>query len=289
MADNDNQDGDMKMKLKLLYFNLRARGEVLRFLLIHSQLDWEDVLVPMNDWVDGQFDNDSIPPGRTGKKQLPVLSITSQAPLAIPDEYTTTTTTTTSAETTTLIAESIDIAKWIAKQCDSPLLGSTPELSAKAERIFSYSDVGESSQRLGYVNPLLNYLPIEEVKKQLPVFLDELPHHLSFLSTEIGDGPYVCGTELTYVDFMVFHYIDNLCTLLGEENILDKACPNPNLRNYYDKMYRLPAISKRMMDRPLSGSGEVGIEGSIIHSVKAPSRLDFIKDVMKEKLGIGGN
>jgi glutathione S-transferase len=290
----DNDDADMTVKL--FYFNLRARGEVLRFLLIHSQMEWEDVLVPMSDWIGGKVDKDSLPPGRTGKKQLPVLSMTtsssSSSSLTAADDISDPsfdnqrTTTTTATETTTLISESLHIAKWIAGHCDPPLLASTPDLAAKAERIFLYSDVGGDSRRLGLLNPLLNYLPVEESAAQIPNFLDHLPEHLSYLSEEIGEGPYVCGSELTYVDFMVFHYIDNACTLFGEDNVLDRISSNSNLRNFYDKMYRLPAISRRMMNRPFSGSGEVGTEGSIIYSFKAPSRLSFIQTALNEKLGI---
>jgi glutathione S-transferase len=270
-------DGENIVSAKLMYFNLRARGEVLRFLLIHSGLEWEDVLVSVDDWMEGRFDKDSIPSGRTGKKQLPVLIITrgNASSEGEPTE---------NNDLDIMMPESLDIAKWIAARCDPPLLGSTPEANAKAERVFLYSDVGEP--RLGLVNPLLNVYPAEESSKQIPGYLEHLPQHLKVLSQAIGcgdnDGPYVCGSELTYADFMVFNILDNLCTLFGEDNILNKN--NPSLRAFYDKMYRLPAISKRLWERPLAGSGEVGRPKSIIYTTKVPSHLEFVQTAWKNKM-----
>lgn len=253
MSSNDVQ----RIKLKHYYFDLRALGEVSRFLLTHSRMDWEDCVVSIEDWISGRYDKDFLPAGRTGKTQLPVLSVTSDG-------------------ITELLPESHDIAKWIGKRCD--LLGSTSEMQTKAERIFEFC-----SKQWNIVDPTLNFDPIPEAAHRIPTLLESLPEMLASLSEEIQDGPYVCGTDLTYADFAVFHVLDNLCTLLGEDNVLETAAPNATLRTYYDKMYRLPAISGRMMERPLAGSGDVGRPGSIIHSTKTPSKLDFIQTAWKVK------
>jgi hypothetical protein len=49
------------------------------------------------------------------------------------------------------------------------------------------------------------------------------------------------------------------------------------LRMFYDHMYSLPAISGRLMERPLAGSGQVGMEGSIIYTTLVPSKLDMVR------------
>lgn len=244
--------------VKLHYFNLRARGEPVRFLLLHCRLDWDDALVPLDGWKDYK---ESLPPGRTGRRQLPVLEVSE-------------------GETTKMIPESLDIMQWIANKCDKDLLGKTPDDRAKAERFKLYSD--EGPVRLGIINPLLNWFTLEEVQPHLSEYLEHLPRHLKVLSDAIGEGPYLCGANLTYTDFEIFHLLDNACTLFGEDNVLNKI--TVSLRSFYDKMYRLPAISGRLHDRPLAGSGMVGRPGSIIFTTKVPSRLDFVQAAWKEKM-----
>ncbi|KAG7341644.1 Leg1 family protein [Nitzschia inconspicua] len=251
---------DSEATLKLYYFNLRALGEVIRFMLTHSRLEWEDCVVSIEEWDSGCFDKSFLPEGYTGQKRLPVLSITT-------------------GNTTRLMPESHDIAKWIAKQCEPSLLGSTTECQAKAERLFDFYN---NNSCTSIVDPVLNYFSIDDATSRLPKVVESLSEMLSFLSQEIQDGPYVCGRDLTYADFAIFHLLDNLCTLLGEDNVLETAAPDGTLRAFYDKMYRLPSISGRMLERPLAGTGEVGREGSIIYTSKAPSRLEFVQTVWKE-------
>lgn len=255
---------DKTLTLKLYYFNLRSRGEVLGFLLTHSRMEWENSVVSIEEWINGEFDKEFLPAGHTGAKQLPVLSITKD-----------------SETTTTLMPETHDIAKWIAERCEPCLLGTTTELQTKAERVFDFCN----SDKWTLADPTLNFFSVADASKHLPMVVESLGEIVAFLSAEIQDGPYVCGSDLTYADFAVFHLLDNLCTLLGEDNVLEVAPSNGTLRAFYDKMYRLPSISGRMMERPFAGSGEVGREGSIIYSTKAPSRLDFVQKAWNEKYG----
>ena len=37
--------------VKLLYFNLRARGEPLKMMLLHSGLVWENQLITFDEWL----------------------------------------------------------------------------------------------------------------------------------------------------------------------------------------------------------------------------------------------
>ena len=257
-TDDDSND----VTLKLYYWNLRARGEILRCILQHSRLEWEDCVVTREDWEAGKYD--FLPPGKTGKNLLPVLSII-----------------TSSNGNETLLPESHDIAMWIAERCEPTLLGQSTEMQEKARELWQHADVVQD-----YIDPILNWYSMEETKEKIRGYLKErFEKDLAFLSSEIGDGPYVCGFDLSYADFILFHVLDNLCTLFGEENVLDKAASDATLRTYYDNMYRQPAISGRMMERPLAGREEVGQPGSILYAVKAPSRLDFVRDAWKEHFG----
>ncbi|KAL3909140.1 MAG: hypothetical protein SGILL_008206 [Bacillariaceae sp.] len=267
--------------LKLNDFNLRGRGETLRFLLKHSRMEWEDCVVSIEGcWGEGRYNDDKgfiIPAGQqhtaTGKKrqqQLPVLAVTSAGSSRTAEVM--------------MISECHDIAKWIAERCDPSLLlapSSSTDMQGKLERMWKFVCTVQD-----VVDPVLNLYPLAEAREPIQKYLREkFLGDLVHFTMEIGDGPFVCGEDLTYVDFAVFCVLDNLGTLLGEENVLERAAPGPTLRNFYDKMYRLPAISGRMMERPLAGHQEVGGKVSIIYSTKAPSRLDFVQEAWKQKFG----
>jgi glutathione S-transferase len=244
---------DEQIKLKLYYFDLRAQGEVIRFLLSHSGMEWEDCVVSFKEWVSGRYDKDFLPVGLSGEKKLPVLSIAA-------------------GNATELMPETHDIAMWIAGQCEPSLLGPTPEMQSKAERIFEYCSTVWSD-----VDPVLNLFPVTETSPHITSIVARLPEVLGSLSKEIEESTYVCGSELTYVDLAVFHVLDNLSTLLGEDYVLQATVSGSPIRMFYDQMYSLPAISRRLMERPLAGSGQVGKEGSILYTTVVPSKLDIVR------------
>ncbi|KAL3914116.1 MAG: hypothetical protein SGILL_006228 [Bacillariaceae sp.] len=263
MSSSSNLDDD-NGTLKLYYWNLRARGEILRCMLQHSRLEWEDCVVARKDWEADKYD--FLPAGKTGEKLLPVLSITDS-----------------NGNDTTLLPESHDIARWIAERCEPTLLGQTPEMEEKCRKVWEYVDVAQD-----IIDPILNWFSMKETEEKIHTYLQEMiEENLLFLTREIGEGPYLCGADLSYADFIIFHLLDNMCTLFGEENVLEKAAVNDTLRTFYDKMYRLPAVSGRMMERPLAGREAVGQQGSILYSSKSPSRLGFIQNAWKEKFGNG--
>lgn len=95
---------------------------------------------------------------------------------------------------------------------------------------------------------------------------------------------FVDQSELTYVDFAVFHVLDNLSTLLEEGYGLLKVVPGATLRTFYDKMYRLPVISGPMMERPMAGFGEVGKVAWLIFTQKARSRLEVFRQLWLSRI-----
>ena len=51
LFDKDkNFDKISKMKLKLVYFNARGRGELARLIAAYGKLDFEDVRVDFHEW-----------------------------------------------------------------------------------------------------------------------------------------------------------------------------------------------------------------------------------------------
>lgn len=39
------------MSVKLTYFNLRGRGEIIRYLLKYGGIEFEDIRIPFEDWM----------------------------------------------------------------------------------------------------------------------------------------------------------------------------------------------------------------------------------------------
>ena len=78
------------MTLTLHYFPLRARAEPLKMILGHCKISYVDRQVPFAEWGAWKASG-SVPPGKTGGVQLPVLEL----------------------EDGTLLPESLDIAKHV--------------------------------------------------------------------------------------------------------------------------------------------------------------------------------
>ena len=253
--------------MKLYYFNLRARGEILRYLLTHSGIEWEDGLVSRDDWAGGTEESnrfkETIPAGRTGKKQLPVMEVTEKKEDGNGE-------TTKKTTKTWMMPESLDISKWIAERCTPSLIPESEDMQAKAERVFRYSDVGDDTSRFGLLNPILNRDPVEDAKETAIRFEKEhLSRHLEYLQQEIGEtndnGPYVCGQQLTYVDFMVFHYLNNACTLYGRDTVVGGS--SSILETYYDTMLNdVPAVQTWLKQRSQAGCQQVGTKSSLIYN-----------------------
>lgn len=118
--------------------------------------------------------------------------------------------------------------------------------------------------------------------------MDGLPKTLNHIAQELlgEDGPYFCGDELTYADFQIFHYLDNVCTLIGGIEVLEKLAgrEGEKLKAFINRMKGIPAIQQRLAERPQSGTGQVGVSGSIMHSVKVPCELPAVKESLAKAL-----
>ena len=120
------------MALTLHYFPLRARAEPLKMILGHCKISYVDRQVPFAEWGAWKASG-SVPPGKTGGVQLPVLEL----------------------EDVTLLPESLDIAKHVWTLAGKQVTGAADLLWAlndKRDGPFNSPDFVVA----GLVNPLLN-------------------------------------------------------------------------------------------------------------------------------------
>mmetsp|Transcript_50683 Transcript_50683/g.93701 ORF Transcript_50683/g.93701 Transcript_50683/m.93701 type:complete len:224 (-) Transcript_50683:302-973(-) len=156
-------------------------------------------------------------------------------------------------------------------------LGSTPEQQAKAEKIFLLSDTkncpfGHGHRNFGAANPLLNFYVVEDASKMLPGFLENIPIVFKYLAKELGDDPYFCG-DLTYADFCIFHFMDNIRTLDGGYTLsqMDDDAEKEKLEKFYNRMRDIDSVKRYLQERPRPGTQQVGNPaGSIIYAIKNP-------------------
>mmetsp|Transcript_30314 Transcript_30314/g.54895 ORF Transcript_30314/g.54895 Transcript_30314/m.54895 type:complete len:236 (+) Transcript_30314:99-806(+) len=234
--------------MKLHYLALRARGEPLRMLLAHAKVDYQYVSIPLSEW---SAIKETMPPGKTGARQVPVLEL----------------------DDGTLMPESLDIAKCICQQVadDSTrkmlLGGDHPEMAEEAVM----------STALLLINPLLNWFSVEEAEEKIPSFLASVPdaYKLIASTTMIGkNGPFCCGPDVSYGDFVIFHHLDLIRTLDGGATLAGHKA----MTAFWKRMNELPALQEYLATRETS----VGRPGSILETNQDPSMLASVQTAVKD-------
>eukprot|EP00929_Paragymnodinium_shiwhaense_P079489 TRINITY_DN41390_c0_g1_i2.p1 TRINITY_DN41390_c0_g1~~TRINITY_DN41390_c0_g1_i2.p1 ORF type:complete len:193 (+),score=46.73 TRINITY_DN41390_c0_g1_i2:301-879(+) len=183
-----------------------------------------------------------------------------------------------------MMPEGIDIARYVAEKCNPSLMPSDDKMKEKAFMLYNLQDEEDDGSGLyprfknyGCVNPLLNFFPREESEKRIPEYLSDVRAAVKYLAEELGDGPFFCGEAVTYADFGVFHYVDNIRTLDGGAAMDRLGDAGAKLRSWEQAMREIPAIAECLAERPQPGTGAVGKAGSIINTVAVPSELPVIK------------
>ena len=87
-------------------------------------------------------------------------------------------------------------------------------------------------------------------------------------SDVLGDKNFFGGDKPCYADFNMFHYLDNLDTLLPD------SIDHENLKEWFHRVATLEEISAYLKERPQLGSCDVGRPGSAIQD---PSRCSTLK------------
>mmetsp|Transcript_7804 Transcript_7804/g.19348 ORF Transcript_7804/g.19348 Transcript_7804/m.19348 type:complete len:242 (+) Transcript_7804:55-780(+) len=236
------------MALTLHYFPLRARAEPLKMILGHCKISYVDRQVPFAEWGAWKASG-SVPPGKTGGVQLPVLEL----------------------EDGTFLPESLDIAKHVWTLAGKPVTGTADLLWAlndKRDGPFNSPDFVVA----GLVNPLLNWFSAEDAAPKIPPHVAGFPAFFEYLAPLLDEepGPFFGGAEPSYGDFQIFHIADNLSTLDGGATMTALEATQPALTAWYQAMLQLPAVADHLAARPKPGSGEVGRPGSLIATYTVP-------------------
>ncbi|CAF0844241.1 unnamed protein product [Didymodactylos carnosus] len=198
---------------KLYYFNLRARGEVIRLIFIAADQKFEDVRYDYSEWENHK--------NEMSLGQMPVLEVDGQK-----------------------IPQSLSIARFIAKQLN--LAGNDNLEQAKVDSVVdTIADlmqqyltkifmVKEESQKDEAKQKFLK----EDATKQLT--------NLENLLTNYGqNGPFFLGNQLTWADLMFFEKVTTLSQL--DKNLLEKY---PKLKRCHEEVGHNPKIAAYLKSRP---------------------------------------
>lgn len=209
--------GEEKPKIKLYYFNVRGRAEIIRWLLAYVKADWEDVRVSQEEWKKLK---PTMPLG-----QLPVLEVTCA-----------------NGEVHKL-CQTMTIVRSIAgKHC---LMGK--DMKQK----ISIDLAVETLREIGDAMSLLHHLEGEHKTKTIECIKNELiPRNLGFLEKKIqAHGPEKC--EITYAGICLAVMFD---ALVNDKYTTcdDLKAKYPGLAIVAHKVYDNPEIKAYLAKRPVS-------------------------------------
>ena len=195
---------------KLIYFNLRARGELARFVFAQAGVEYEDVRVQSEDWP-------ALKP-QTPFGVLPVLEVDGKQ-----------------------IAGSVIIPRYLAEQFG--LAGDNAFENAQIANIVdAVTDLNQEMLRGFYEKDEARK---EELKKK---FVDEtLPSKLPFFEKRASTSAsgWLHNNKLSWADFAFYLSAGWILPVLPD--VLD---PYPGLKRLYASVEALPNIAKWIKDRP---------------------------------------
>ncbi|EDV21531.1 Glutathione S-transferase 1 [Trichoplax sp. H2] len=197
--------------IRLIYFNVELRAELIRLILAHGEIEFEDVRFEKEDWPRIKEQNDFL------FGQVPILEVDGVQ-----------------------IAQSSAIVRYVARMAG--LAGKDSLEQAKADMLADAfcNDILEKFYRIAF------FERNEEKKTRLecefrdcimPDFLDRLER---FYIRDGGD--FLLGDQLTYAD-LAFYRMINLCKRY-------LRCSHPKLRDLYHKVSSLPNIAKWEQSKP---------------------------------------
>jgi len=209
-----------KMNLKVIYFNVPARAELVRWMLHFRAAPFEDVRVKQADWASIK---EKYP-----TKQLPVFEFTDLK-----------------TGKQCQIVQGPAIIRTVAGLCN--LAGKTPQDAIEADQAFEcIRDIREA----GYA--VLNEKD-ETRKEQLKNKLktETVPCMLSFLEKKIAanHGKFITGTDYTYADIAVAVMFDTVRARFPED-LATYEKNFPTLAQLAKKITETEEIKKYLANRP---------------------------------------
>jgi len=217
-CDDSRSTSSSKMPLKLVYFNVRGRAMAFRYMCLDNGIALEEQFVAFDEWPKVK------PTTRFG--QLPVV---------FDDGFE--------------IAQSNAILRTIAKK--HGLYGSNDKEASLIDQI---NDQQEDT-RLTYLR-----LIYQEYDKEKDNYISKIPEKITIfeklLSQNNGGAGFFVGSKVSYVDYTIFDFLDNLVVL--SPKALDQF---PLLKAFHARMaarekiaaYRKTDVFIKM---PINGNGK---------------------------------
>jgi len=203
-GNHNNRNSNNHPKLKMTYFDARGRGELSRFILAYAGRDFEDNRIQFSEWP-------ALKP-KTPCGGLPLLNVDG-----------------------TIIAQSVAIARYLARECK--LDGKSSLEKAQADMIVDC-----------VTDAFLAYIPDKQGKPNnfkaevLPNFLIMMEKFL-----KSNGGKYFVGKETTWADIALAALFDDLVLKHGENEIFgDNKC----LKDHFHCVMKHPNIKKWVKKRP---------------------------------------
>lgn len=196
---------------KLTYFDSKALGEVIRFILSYGGVDFQDIRIDRStSWTD-------IKP-RMPYGQLPILEIDGK-----------------------VYHQTLPICRYLAKQFD--IGGKTDldalEIDAIANSIYDF--------RKTLAPYYWDKNPVTKAEKREAILNVTIPFYMKRFDDLVRkNGGYFHGGELSYADLFFAAVCDHMNGFMGFEVIEDY----PNLRQTTNKVLALPRIAAWIAKRP---------------------------------------
>ena len=195
------------MAITLGYWNIRAMGEVSRYLLRYSGVEWTDRRIELTEegyqtWYSQKYELGLDLPN------LPYL-----------------------IDGDVKITQSVAIARYLGRK-----FGLVPGEDEKEVVKCEMVEQEAADLRAAFQAILM---PREQFEAKKPAYFEKLDKKLEMLDKYIGQGPFVLGNKLTYVDFMVFEYVSQISKLSPER--VDKA---ENIGRLIHNFQNLPQLEE---------------------------------------------
>ncbi|GAU98994.1 hypothetical protein RvY_10057 [Ramazzottius varieornatus] len=206
----------MAPKVTLHYFNLRARGELIRWILSYSGQEWVDHRIEFAEWPAIK--------ATTPFGQLPYIEIEGKEPLA----------------------QTYAIARYLSRQ--HGLAGTNAWEEGQVDALADYA----ADAAKGFSTYVQAFMAKDEKKAQaareeytgttvkpfLSTFEKTLQHNKS-------GSDYLVGTKPSWADFVVVQLLDEAQRL--KSDLLD---PFPLLKAHQDRVHNLKGIKEFLAKRP---------------------------------------
>ena len=205
-------------KLSLIYFPVRARGEVARMILAYADIPYTDTD------CQGYFGCDFGTAKATGKLtfgQLPLLAVGD-----------------------TLVPQSGAIHRYLAALANTARPGFVPADPVQAALADA---LHETAQDLYRIMPIVNMFRDEVWRQEKEeYFTKTLPSKLPALVKMLGAQKFFCGDAVTYADFAVYTILD--LVRLVEPGVVSQ---HNNLAAWMARVEQLPGVKQYLESRPL--------------------------------------